>query len=60
MTQKEKRMAYFKQQENPDRILETCNTKDFLEVICKYGGDVVTFRVYDSAKEPSGFYITER
>ena len=53
-------MAYFKQQENPDKILETCNTKDFLEVICKYGGDVVTYRVYDSAKEPSGFYITER
>lgn len=60
MTQKEKRMAYFKEQQNPDSIIDTYNGKDFLEVTCKYGGDIVVYRVYDDDEEPDGFYMTER
>lgn len=44
-TTNEKRLKHFKK-EKPFSVLYTYETKDFLEVICREGGDTLTFRVY--------------
>ena len=54
-TTNEKRLKYFKKKKSM-RVLNTYETKDFLEVICREGGDTLTFRVYGEDK----FVIYER
>lgn len=54
-TTNEKRLKYFKKKKSM-RVLNTYETKDFLEVICREGGDTLTFRVYGEDE----FVIYER
>ena len=41
------RKAQDKVMEHLDYILETVSDKDFVEIVGRVGGDVVTYRVYD-------------
>lgn len=41
------RKAQDKVMEHLDYILETVSTPDFVEIVGRVGGDVVTYRVYD-------------
>ena len=41
------RKAQDKALERLDYILETVSDKDFVEIVGRVGGDVVTYRVYD-------------
>lgn len=41
------RKAQDKAMERLDYILETISTPDFVEIVGRVGGDVVTYRVYD-------------
>ena len=41
------RKAQDKVMEHLDYILETVPTSDFVEIVGRVGGDVVTYRVYD-------------
>ena len=39
-------------------ILEMYETKEFTDITCKRGGDVITYRIYGN--EATGYTITER
>lgn len=41
------RKAQDKVMEHLDYILETVPTPDFVEIVGRVGGDIVTYRVYD-------------
>ncbi len=41
------RKAQDKAMERLDHILETVSTTDFVEIVGRVGGDVVTYRVYN-------------
>ena len=41
------RKAQDKVRERLDYILETVSASDFVEIVGRVGGDVVTYRVYD-------------
>ncbi len=46
-TEERIRKAQDKALERLDYILETVSDKDFVEIVGRVGGDVVTYRVYD-------------
>lgn len=39
-------------------ILDMYETKEFTDIICKRGGDVITYRIYGN--EAIGYTVTER
>ena len=41
-----KRLAYFKENECVDTVLDMFGSVDFLEIVCRCGGSLRTYRVY--------------
>lgn len=52
-----KRVEYFKNMMG-GIILDVYETKEFTEIVCRRGGDVITYRIYGN--EVLGYSITER
>lgn len=52
-----KRVEYFKNMIS-GIILAVYETKEFTEIVCRRGGDVITYRVYGN--KALGYSITER
>ena len=52
------RLEYFKQRYGNPKILDTYECRDFMEVVCRMGGDTLLVRVYGNERE--GFEIYEK
>lgn len=50
-SRKEKLYNYILNNTGIDYILEAYETPDFIEFICKMGGDTITYRAYDKDGE---------
>ena len=52
------RIAWFKKTYQPGKILDEYIDREFTEVTFKEGGDIITFRIYGTAKD--GYKVVER
>ena len=52
------RLEYFKQRYGNPKILDIYECRDFIEVVCRMGGDTLLVRVYGNERE--GFKVYEK